>query len=320
MQRFLNAKWFLFLKWIVAIGSILYVVFHITSRAESISLENIRLTLSQSNSKTEILFLLMVLMIFNWTIESLKWKILIEEVEKITLLKSLRAVLTGITLSLYSPNRSGEFLGRVMHLHPKQRVQGSLLTFIGSICQFTITIQVGLTALVFYSLPESLNFINKTLIFFILILSYFILFNVTAWMQKLKHFKFLARYEDRFRVLEKFSKQKLALVYVLSAMRYLVFAFQFYMLLKICGIDMPFNNMVTNIAVSFLLTSIIPSVALGELGIRGSVNLNLFSANHAHDTSILVASFLLWLINLAIPAVIGALCSVYIRWNNSSEK
>ncbi len=320
MQRLLNTKWFLLLKWSIATGSILYVAYHITSRAENISLESIRSTLIQSNSKTEIFFLLVVLMIFNWAIESLKWKILIEEAEQINFLKSLRAVLTGITLSLYSPNRSGEFLGRVMHLQPEHRVQGSLLTFIGSICQLTITIQMGLIALVFYSLPESLNFINKALIFFIIILSFFILINVPAWMQKLKHFKFLVKHKERFMVLENFSKRKLLLIYLLSAMRYLVFTFQFYILLKICGIDMTFTNMLTNIALSFMLTSVIPSVALGELGIRGSVNLNLFSSNHVHDTSILVASFLLWLINLAIPALIGALCSVYIRWNNSSAK
>lgn len=320
MQRLLNAKWFLFLKWIVATGSIFYVAYHITSRAENISIENIRSTLNQNNSKTESLFLLVILMVLNWTIESLKWKILIEEAEKINFLKSLRAVLTGITVSLYSPNRSGEFLGRVMHLQPKHRVEGSLLTFIGSICQLTVTIQAGLFAFVLYSFGGTSNFKLQAFNFFILIISFILLMHVPKWMGTMKYFKFFAKYAERLTVLQKFSKPKLLLVYLLSAMRYLVFAFQFYMLLRICGIDLAFTNMFTNIALSFMLTSIIPSVALGELGVRGSVNLNLFSLNHENDTAILVASFLLWLINLAIPAIIGALCSFYIRWNNSSEK
>ena len=98
-------------------------------------------------------------------------------------------------------------------------------------------------------------------------------------------------------------------VYALSAVRYAVFAFQFYLLLKICGIDLSVSEMMSNIALSFLLTSLIPSIALGELGVRGSVNLHLFSLNHSNDTAVLVASFLLWLINLAVPALIGAVCT-----------
>ena len=69
-----------------------------------------------------------------------------------------------------------------------------------------------------------------------------------------------------------------------------------------------------------MFTSIIPSIALGELGVRSTVNLHLYSLNHSNDTAVLVASFMLWLVNIAIPALVGALCSFYIKWYKPANK
>lgn len=325
MQEILRAKWFLFLKWALAIISFFYILYHITSKAGHISLSTICSVLNNCNTKSESFIILVILMLLNWAIESFKWKVLIEEIENINFLKSVRAVFTGITLSFYSPNRSGEFVGRVMHLEPGHRVEASLLTFIGSICQLTFTLQAGLFALMYYSLPLSSVRIFRgfdlslLIIVAFILLSFVVLFNAPNWLNKLKNFKILHKYIDRFKVLQNISMQKLIFVYALSALRYAVFSFQFYLLLRICGIELSLTAMACNIAISFMLTSVIPSIALGELGVRGSVNLQLFSVNHLNDTAVLVASFLLWLINLAVPALIGAISSFYIRWNNSEK-
>ena len=325
-MEFTKAKWYLLFKWIIAVTSVFYIAYHITSRAQSINIENIFFILQQNNSATGCFIILIFLMFLNWIIECVKWKTVIAQAEDINLLKSLRAVLTGLTVSFYSPNRSGEFIGRVMHLQPENRVRASLLTFVGSICQLTITLQAGLIAGVFYLFPQSVrcsfrgfNF-QSLLVVAILVLSFIFLFNTTKWMEKMKRIKFLNKYSSHFNVLNNFPNKKLGSVYVLSVLRYAVFAFQFYLLLKICNVALPTSAMLINIGLSFMLTSLIPSIALGELGVRGSVNLSLFSAHHANDEAVLVASFLLWLINLAIPALLGALCSFYIKWNSSAAK
>ncbi len=326
MQQLLKAKWFLVLKWIIAFTSVFYIAYHITRRAHSVNIQTIFSLLQQNDSASLSLIVLILLMMLNWLIESLKWKLIIEDVEKISLLKSLRAVLTGLTLSFYSPNRTGEFLGRVMHLQPEHRVRASLLTFVGSIAQLIITLQAGSIAALFYLFPQTtmrtyrgFNFQSLS-IFIIVLISFIFLFNIAKWMEQLKRINFLKKYAAKFDVLQKLSNQKLMVVYLLSVFRYLIFAFQFYLLLRLCNINLSTFEMIINIALSFMLTSLIPSIALGELGVRGSVNLSLFSLNHANDSAVLVASFLLWLINLAIPALIGAMCSFYIKWNKSAQR
>ncbi len=326
MKGILKSRWLVFLKYGITIISFCYIAIHITSRVENISLANIKAILYHCNAKTESLFILLFLMFLNWTIEAVKWKVLINEIEKVSFLKSVSAVLTGVTVSFFTPNRSGEFVGRVMHLEPKNRVEASLATFIGSICQLTITLQAGLIALVC-----SLNLLTSShtfrgfhfqvfIVLAILLMSFIIIFNSPNWLHKCRNIKWLKRYSDHFIVLRKITSNKILFVYLLSAGRYMVFSFQFYLLLKICGIELFALDLMSKIALSFFFTSLIPSIALGELGVRGSVNLHLFSLNHNNDTTVLVASFLLWLINLAIPALVGAICSFFIKWSNLERR
>ena len=69
------------------------------------------------------------------------------------------------------------------------------------------------------------------------------------------------------------------------------------------------------IPVIYLIMAIIPSIALADLGIRGSVSLyilGLYFARYGNgvptpEVSILAASTALWLINLILPALLGTL-------------
>ena len=67
-----------------------------------------------------------------------------------------------------------------------------------------------------------------------------------------------------------------------------------------------FFQFYTAVAIVFLIITIVPTIALTELAIRGSVAvavIGLFGGNSLH---ILEASFLLWLINLVLPAIAGS--------------
>ena len=55
-----------------------------------------------------------------------------------------------------------------------------------------------------------------------------------------------------------------------------------------------------------LTMTIIPTIALTELGVRGSVALYFIGLISSNDIGIVTASFTLWFINLAIPAIIGS--------------
>ena len=90
------------------------------------------------------------LMLVNWGIESLKWKYLMKKVEEISFLKSYEAILSGISVSIFTPNRIGEWFGRVFIMKKANPWKGVFITMIGSFSQLLVTIIVGAISLVFY--------------------------------------------------------------------------------------------------------------------------------------------------------------------------
>jgi hypothetical protein len=68
------------------------------------------------------------------------------------------------------------------------------------------------------------------------------------------------------------------------------------------------------ISVIYLIITVIPTVALSELGVRGSVSLFVFayyftaigSFDEQVKIAIVAASALIWIINLIIPALAGS--------------
>ena len=97
-----------------------------------------------------VLSLVLVLMVLNWLLEAVKWKYLIWKIEKVSLLQSLIAVLTGVTISSFTPNRIGEYFGRAFILKKASHVEGILITVLGSMSQLLITILTGSFAMLVF--------------------------------------------------------------------------------------------------------------------------------------------------------------------------
>ena len=57
-----------------------------------------------------------LLMLVNWSVEAVKWKISIREIQRVSFIKAFKAVLSGVSFSVSMPNRVGEYLGRVMYM------------------------------------------------------------------------------------------------------------------------------------------------------------------------------------------------------------
>ena len=102
------------------------------------------------------LLLVMTLMLVNWSVEAFKWKYLIGKVEEVTFFKAYQAVLTGISISSFIPNRVGEFFGRIYILKTASRIEGILITVVGSMSQLLITILAGTAALLIF-IPKYLS-------------------------------------------------------------------------------------------------------------------------------------------------------------------
>ncbi len=102
---------------------------------------------------------MLFLMIVNWSIESVKWKWLINQAEEVSFLKSFQAVLGGLAVSVFTPNRVGEFIGRVFILKKTDPIKAILLTIIGSFSQLLVTVVLGTAAYLVFA-PRYLTSVN----------------------------------------------------------------------------------------------------------------------------------------------------------------
>src|SRR5690349_8056149 len=52
-----------------------------------------------------IVFFVLVLMLVNWGIETIKWKLAVQRVQKVNFITAFKAVLSGVSFSVSTPNR-----------------------------------------------------------------------------------------------------------------------------------------------------------------------------------------------------------------------
>ena len=91
-----------------------------------------------------------------------------------------------------------------------------------------------------------------------------------------------------------------------SLLRYLIFSFQFFFLLQIFGVDVFYVNAMIVITSMYLLSSIIPSLAIFDVVVKGSMALYLFGIVGVNDLTVLSIITLMWILNFAIPALVGS--------------
>ncbi len=273
-----------------------------------------------------LLLIIILMMVLNWCLETYKWKYLIGKIEKVGFFKAFQAILTGVSISSFTPNRVGEFFGRVFILKEASHVEGILITMVGSVSQLLITVFAGSASLVIlipHLIPDaaySHGYLYYGIISIVTALDLLLLalfFNL-SFLSAMKERILKNRWGNRqhiFRVFAFYRNRELATVMLLSLARYIVFSTQFYLLLRLFSVSIPYPTAMMLISLVYFLMAIIPTIALTELGIRGSVALYFFGLyfGHLHSTlpnlslGVFAASTILWMINLGFPALIGTI-------------
>ena len=269
-----------------------------------------------------ILSILMVMMFINWLLEAVKWQLLMSKIQKIDLALSMRATFSGITVSFFTPNRIGEFAGRILHLRPRDRVKAAIATIVGSMNQLLITIVAGVIALLItlkgamhdlhflYSLICGLSVVALTAIIILF-------FNISHFYEVLHRVKFLRRMDEYIQVFSHYHAMELRNITLISLLRYLIFTSQYVLLMQLLGVDIQLTDAYRLIFLIFLVMAIVPSFAIAELSVRGSVALYFMQPLSSDSTGIVAASFSLWFINLVIPSIIGAITLFFVKLNKS---
>ncbi|MEZ4951553.1 MAG: hypothetical protein R2784_19525 [Saprospiraceae bacterium] len=107
--------------------------------------------------------------------------------------------------------------------------------------------------------------------------------------------------------------RELLRVLLLSFLRYLTFSIQFYLLLWFLGIEAPFLAALAGISTVFLVQTSIPLPPVLGLLTRGQVALFVWQFFGGNELSVLAATYSIFVINLLIPSLLGAVFIVQIN-------
>lgn len=261
------------------------------------------------------------LMFVNWGIETVKWKISIQSVQRLPFFKAFRAVLSGLSFSVSTPNRIGEYLGRMLYMEEGKRLKTISITIVGSISQLIITLGMGLAGLILIrekietahlasSLWMKVLIYGTAAVLMGVLLFYFRLSWLVRWADRIPGMK---RFSYLIEALENFHASLLLRLLFLSALRYLIFLLQYYFLFSMFDVEITWMQACWAVSVSFLVLAVIPTFAIAELGLRGEVSLKLIGLFSTNQLGILVSTVTIWLVNLVLPAMAGSLFILGIR-------
>ncbi|MCA8830889.1 lysylphosphatidylglycerol synthase transmembrane domain-containing protein [Hymenobacter pini] len=253
----------------------------------------------------------LLLMPVNWGLEAWKWWRLALHLEPVSFRRSFRAVLVGLTLGFVTPNRVGDYAGRIMELKGR-RLDALGAVFLGRYCQLVATVAAGTVGLLYFLLrfylpgypAAQLGVVVLTLLINVGIL--LPLYHSELLVAAVQAVKPLRRFSCYLAVMPTYPARLLTRVLLISGLRYLVFCLQFGALLWAYGVQAAAGPALAAIAGTFLLKSLVPSLnALADVGVRELSATHLFGMLGQPVLPVLSASLSLWVLNIAVPSAIG---------------
>lgn len=262
------------------------------------------------------LLLGLLLMPVNLGIEAWKWKLLAGTAQPLNYRQACTSYLAGIAFSIITPNRIGEYPGRILYLRRKNTLRLISVSVLGAFAQLFAVLFFGIVGLVYYNIAFPGIWEKITLIACVLCTAavMIIYLRFESWAPKLRKIIWFKKFRTYGQLLKRFSTKDQLVILLLSLLRFIIFSTQFMLLLAWMQVSFPLVEGFLMTTLFFWAMAVIPSIALAELGIRGQVGLFLFHHFSANTIGILVATFILWGINLVIPAIIGSILLLRKRW------
>ena len=270
-------------------------------------------------------WLVIFLMGINWGIEARKWQLLVKHVEAFSFIKAFKSVLSGSSVTMLTPNRVGEYGGRILYVDEGNRIKAISLTIVGSISQLLVTMIMGCCGLFFlrFFSNDTRNALNvlpelwSTILIYlsigitvVLLLFYLRLAWLVRMMEKIPALEKIVKH---IQVLDEFSNAQLLHILFLSFIRYLVFVLQYVLLLQVMNVEIAGWLCFWLMSVFYLVMAIAPTFGFIELPVRARASWELLRFYSVNSLGIGAAALGIWFINLVIPAIFGSLLILSIK-------
>ncbi|CAI8169634.1 MAG: Uncharacterised protein [Crocinitomicaceae bacterium] len=302
----------------VFVFAIAYILTSIESQKNLISL------IAKDFSTTIIPYFILIFLLqfVNWTLEALKFYFLLADSKNLSFNQVLKSVYVGNLTAIVTPKRLGNFIGRNWILKDKAQ-QVTISTISGNFYQLFITIIMAFCSFLYLYFFKTqflleLKYYFLLLVFFYLFLLFLIGYTIfnNNWhpiVNKLKLVKYFNISTDHLNSISSFKRIKV-LFFAMS--RYWIFIFQYYLLLKGFNITVDFLDVIILVGLLFGTVTFLPSFAPGNLGTREALSIFILGGS-ALGIKFALVSFLVWSVNVAFSALIGAgllFTSKTIKW------
>ncbi|MEM9982036.1 MAG: lysylphosphatidylglycerol synthase domain-containing protein, partial [Bacteroidota bacterium] len=257
----------------------------------------------------------LLLIPINWGLETLKWRSLLQGFSDYSFWRTYKAILVGITVGLFTPNRVGEYGGRVLMVAPEHNWKAVVATMVGSFSQLLVLIAFGILGTTYFcstflKLSPYLLYILSSLGLLLIVLLLFCFYNIdllTTIAKRISWTKYFKKYVKDLNVLTDYPANILSKTLGYALLRCVVYFVQYYLMLRFFGIDAPLLTGFAGIATVYLIQTGIPLPPLLDLLARGEIALFVWSYFTTDEVAVLATSFTLFILNLIVPALIGAL-------------
>ncbi len=252
--------------------------------------------------------LFIVLWALNLFLDALIWKSVNRFVGEISIKRAFKTNFVSYALAFITPANSGEVAGRYIMLHHNQDRQKTLfLIFWSHFPRMVIKLLLGLSSLLFLS--GLTGKIEWPLVYTVLLLGipslllfYFFFIRIQRWLHSRNLLKVdFSKYilNDRPQFSEKLRLSLLALV------KYITYNAQFLILLMMWGGVELSLELALSIIVFYFITSIIPTYAAVDFIVKAALAMYVFKETLADESLLINASFIIWVFNIALPALAG---------------
>ncbi|MBV9961662.1 MAG: flippase-like domain-containing protein [Parafilimonas sp.] len=276
--------------------------------------------------------LLFLLLFLNWGIEARKWQILMKPIQKVSFLTSVKAILSGLALSLFLPNGFGEYPARALYMNEGNRLRSVALNVAGSMAQLIVTLVAGIISLIYlkhYSWKGQENIQGLPILWLNGIISMIIMGTMLlvviyfrlSWLTKLfEKIPFVHKYKYFIESVETFHWKELTRILYLSCIRFIVFVVQYILVLHLLEVKIDVIDAICTTCVLFLFLAILPTIPFADVGVRGIAGRQLFGLLTENDFGIVATIALVWFVNLIIPSAAGSLFLLGIKLFKKADK
>ncbi len=297
---------------------LLYLIYKQIQSKGSLSEQWLELKQHWHSGSALLILIALFLSPLNWLTEAKKWHLLLQKVETVSYRTALASTFTGMAFALVTPNKIGDFAGRILYVKNNNKLRAIIATIINNISQVIITFITGIIGLTYLNICHPGNWQLLALIAAIvsstlLLWMYFRIDLVATWVEKKSSLRSVV---VTIRVLKRYQRKDLLQVLFIALFRFIIYNIQFVLFIKIFGADISFLIALLLSAAMFWLITIIPSIFVADLGVRAFIS-NLLFVNTglvANSVTIIAGSYMIWLLNWAIPATIGAVLVLTVKW------